>query len=588
MIDLERDTALLHVTNAYPTTVDVLLQSSDCYKCRLVPVASLSNGGTADVITDTVYPANIAVVEQNTSLSLCSISYHFGEYGHYVLNIPPHETSACEISVTQDPADTYLAIWVACGVYAVLVLLFNVFLWVRRRPWLTKLTCWQNDVKDTQRGRQSQDIEMRSNSTPESEQGLTEKKARERLRSLDTFRGLCITVMLFVNFGGGGYWIFQHPTWNGLTIADTVFPWGMRKRTSTRRVVFRVITRSAKLFLVGFFLNAGHGRNDLGTVRVPGVLQRLSIAYLVSGFIECFVGKERKSSDERSRLTNPTLQKIHNALRDIVDNWAPWLLHLLILLIHLIITFLLPVPGCPTGYLGPGGPLLGDGVEYLNCTGGAAGYIDRLILGSHMYQTPTVRVLYKTKVAFDPEGILGSLTTIFNCFLGLQAGKFLVYYKEHSSRVIRWGLWAVLTGLLATLLCKGTQNDGWIPVNKNLWSLSYVFALCSMAYLLLALCYLLVDVKEWWSGWPFYCCGRNSILLFFGEDLTFYWLEVLSIGMNSILLYAGQNILYDYFPFFWRGVPLTHPHLLTMDLVGTTLWVIIAVYLHHIKFYVKI
>eukprot|EP00058_Branchiostoma_floridae_P004891 XP_002590379.1 hypothetical protein BRAFLDRAFT_76652 [Branchiostoma floridae] len=347
MIDLERDTALLHVTNAYPTTVDVLLQSSDCYK----------------------------------------------------------------------------------------------------------------------------DIEMRSNSTPESEQGLTEKKARERLRSLDTFRGF----------------VFIMGTSMALSFR------GMRKRTSTRRVVFRVITRSAKLFLVGFFLNAGHGRNDLGTVRVPGVLQRLSIAYLVSGFIECFVGKERKSSDERSRLTNPTLQKIHNALRDIVDNWAAWLLHLLILVIHLIITFLLPVPGCPTGYLGPGGPLLGDGVEYLNCTGGAAGYIDRLILGSHMYQTPTVRVFYKTKVAFDPEGILGSLTTIFNCFLGLQAGKILVYYKEHSSRIIRWGLWAVL-----------------------------------------------------------------------------------------------MNILYDYFPFFWRGVPLTHPHLLTMDLVGTTLWVIIAVYLHHIKFYVKI
>ncbi|XP_066297735.1 heparan-alpha-glucosaminide N-acetyltransferase-like [Branchiostoma lanceolatum] len=517
MDDLARDTALLHVINAFPTAVDILLQSSDCHQCRLVPVASVSEGSSSDVITDTVYPVNVAAVEQNTSRLLC------------------------------------------------------------RRPWFTKLAFWRKDNDDTEGGRSSQDVEMQSNPTAEREQRPTAKK--ERLRSLDTFRGLCLTIMLFVNFGGGGYWIFQHPTWNGLTIADTVFPWfvfimgtsmglsfrSMRKRTSTRGVVFRVIIRSVKLFVVGFFLNAGHGRNDLATVRVPGVLQRFSIAYLVTGLIECFVGKDGKPSDAQSRLTNPTLQKIHNALRDVLDNWAPWILHLLILIMHLIITFLLPVPGCPTGYLGPGGPLLGDGAEYLNCTGGAAGYIDRLMLGSHMYQTPTVRVLYKTQVAFDPEGILGSLTTIFNCFLGLQAGKILVHYKDHGSRVGRWVIWAVLAGVLATLLCKGTKNDGWIPVNKNLWSLSYVLALCSMAYVLLALCYLVVDVKKWWSGWPFYCCG-----------------------MNSILLYAGQNILYDYFPFYWRGVPLTHPHLLTMHLVGTTLWVIIAVYLHHVKFYVKI
>lgn len=72
------------------------------------------------------------------------------------------------------------------------------------------------------------------------------------------------------------------------------------------------------------------------------------------------------------------------------------------MIVHTCITFLLPVPGCPVGYLGPGG--LADDGKYENCTGGAAGYLDRVIFGSHMYKTPSCHVMYETKVAFDPEG----------------------------------------------------------------------------------------------------------------------------------------------------------------------------------------
>ena len=106
------------------------------------------------------------------------------------------------------------------------------------------------------------------------------------------------------------------------------------------------------------------------------------------------------------------------------------------------------VPGCGRGYLGPGG--IGDFGEYMNCTGGAAGYIDMQILGiNHIYGSPTCQGVYLTG-AYDPEGILGNLTSIYLCFLGVQLGRILSTYKDHKGRLIRWVAWGTLWGLLVS------------------------------------------------------------------------------------------------------------------------------------------
>lgn len=76
---------------------------------------------------------------------------------------------------------------------------------------------------------------------------------------------------------------------------------------------------------------------------------------------------------------------------------------LLLVSTHTCLTFLLPVPGCPTGYLGPGG--LADNSSYFNCTGGAAGYIDREVFSvNHIYQNPTSQKIYHSDIPYDPEG----------------------------------------------------------------------------------------------------------------------------------------------------------------------------------------
>lgn len=90
-------------------------------------------------------------------------------------------------------------------------------------------------------------------------------------------------------------------------------------------------------------------------------------------------------------------------VRDIIDNWAQWLIILAIMTVHTLITFLLPVPGCPAGYLGPGG--YDHYGKFTNCTGGAAGYIDRHVFGKHMY-SKVHNPVYGHILPHDPEGTL--------------------------------------------------------------------------------------------------------------------------------------------------------------------------------------
>lgn len=98
--------------------------------------------------------------------------------------------------------------------------------------------------------------------------------------------------------------------------------------------------------------------------------------------------------------------------------------------------------------MGAGG--LEKGGQFANCTGGAARYIDQFVFGTnHIYQRPTTRAIYSTTVAFDPEGILGSLTCVLCAYLGAQAGKVLLYFHANRQRILRWMLWSIMTVSIA-------------------------------------------------------------------------------------------------------------------------------------------
>lgn len=125
------------------------------------------------------------------------------------------------------------------------------------------------------------------------------------------------------------------------------------------------------------------------------------------------------------------------------------------------------------GYVGPGGLHLFENWDKYkdpkSCNGGAAGYIDfKVLTKNHIYEYPTNLELYDTGI-YDPEGILGFLTTVLMVWLGVQAGSTMMVFPKFKSRVLRWSIWAIMTGALTALLCGAKQTDGWIPINKNLW-----------------------------------------------------------------------------------------------------------------------
>ena len=110
----------------------------------------------------------------------------------------------------------------------------------------------------------------------------------------------------------------------------------------------------------------------------------------------------------------------------------------------------MPVPGCPTGYLGPGG--LHENSQYYNCTGGAARWIDIKLFGHrHIFEHVTSREIFQIEtyygfkndeiIQYDPCGLLGSINSIVIVFLGLQAGKILTHHKNDKHRLLWFFFW---------------------------------------------------------------------------------------------------------------------------------------------------
>ncbi|XP_070543921.1 heparan-alpha-glucosaminide N-acetyltransferase-like isoform X2 [Ptychodera flava] len=476
------DTAYLYINSTVKVDLDIFGQTTECYQCALMSLTSIRPAGSTVLRVNTTWPTEIFVQDKSQSQS-CNKTYHFGQSGHYVLWIFPVNTEngshfECNIVEAKSPVDIYIPIYIAIAVYVGVLILYIVWKQIYRKKLLKKIFyCLETDRLV------NSDLGSPNNIAPSNSVALEsvkkpEKPKSARLKSLDTFRGISIVVMIFANLGGGEYWFFKHSRWNGLTIADLVFPWFVfimgtsivlaynalyKKGATMRGIFFKIIKRTIILFAIGVILGTGKDRNgvDLQSIRIPGVLQRFSICYFVVATVEMLT----------ARIDDPHRYKWFHPIRDFVHLWLHWLVALLLLALYLCLAFLLPVPGCPMGYFGPGGALVFglNRTSLLNCTGGSAGYIDKYIFGeNHIYQHPTCKDLYQTG-PYDPEGILGSITSIFITFLGVLAGKVLLVYPDWVSRTKRWILWAIILGSIAAILCDFSQNEGTVPINKNLW-----------------------------------------------------------------------------------------------------------------------
>lgn len=322
-----------------------------------------------------------------------------------------------------------------------------------------------------------------------------------RLDCLDTFRGICLALMIFVNYGGGHYWYTEHSAWNGFTIADLLFPWFMwvmgcsmalsmrslyvldmpeGKAENVTKVWYRVARRSAILFALGLFLGNGNYVTR-GHWRVPGVLQYFAVSYfLVSATM--IVARKQTRALLQSMTSSTTAPVMSERESDDECTWGTCAslpcfpfsayryelaIQCTLFSVYIIICLFAPsFPGCPAGYNGPGG--ISQGGRFSDCTGGVHRYLDLAVLGyERIYHHPTCIDLYDC-LPYDPEGLLGSLGATFLTFLGLMTGRVLLHTSEARpwDRVSRWLFWGMFLTLLAGMLCGFTREEGLIPINK--------------------------------------------------------------------------------------------------------------------------
>jgi predicted acyltransferase len=300
-----------------------------------------------------------------------------------------------------------------------------------------------------------------------------------RLESLDVFRGLTIAGMVLVNNPGTWsniYWPLTHAEWHGWTPTDLVFPFflfivgvsitlafGRRVEEGgvTRDLYLKVVKRTAIIFGLGLFLN-GFPYFQLSTIRIPGVLQRIAICYLIASLIF---------------LTT----KLRTQL----------LIALALLIVYWLVMTRIAAPGFAAGDLSKEGSI--------------ASFIDRVILGPHIWRQGKV---------YDPEGLLSTIPAVSTTLLGVLTGHWLRSERTRIEKVV--GMF--IAGAVCVVL--GWAWNPFFPINKALWTSSYVLFTAGLALQLFALCYWVIDIKGYrrWA-WPFEVFGVNALALFVGSGL---------------------------------------------------------------------
>lgn len=302
-------------------------------------------------------------------------------------------------------------------------------------------------------------------------------KSTGRLVSLDIFRGMTITFMIIVNTPGSWQYVYsplKHASWHGCTPTDLVFPFflfivGMSTFYSLKKYgsevnassIFRIVRRIITIFAIGLFLNIfPYFGRDYSTLRIMGVLQRIAIAYGI-GAIICLIVK-------REHL---------------------WIVIASVLLIY-------------WGLLAFFG-----GSDPYSLEGNFALKVDSAILGkNHLYKG--------FGIPFDPEGILSTITAVCTVIIGYFIGETVSKNSACEKTVLK-----------LLVLGAGSAGLGYLwgmvfPINKALWTSSYVLFTAGIAMGIFAVIYLMADVLKFQKWATFFTIfGLNALFCFFLSGL---------------------------------------------------------------------
>jgi predicted acyltransferase len=343
---------------------------------------------------------------------------------------------------------------------------------------------------------------------------LTEKKipGPARVLSVDVLRGLTIAFMILVNDPGDWEHVFpplDHAPWNGWTLTDLVFPTFLfligasiifsldartRKGDCRKTLSGHVILRCLKILLLQYIL-VFFPYMHYHTMRLYGVLPRIALCYLLAGLILIATSKLK------SRV--PVLIAIVATL--LIGYWA-------------LLRFV-PVPGAvlsASGIASAGLP--GRDIPFMDSTQNLTSWLDRAAMAFTQRWLHTGRLYLAAR---DPEGLLSTLPAVASTLLGALTGLWMrqTHGPRGSIALRNMQLRLGLAGILGVVA--GTAWSPWFPINKNLWTSSYVLLAAGWAALALALLSLLVDRRpEPWprwlriSTWPWFVFGSNAIAAF--------------------------------------------------------------------------
>lgn len=372
--------------------------------------------------------------------------------------------------------------------------------------------------------------------------------SQDRLTSLDAFRGLTIAAMILVNNPGTSQFVFpplRHAEWHGWTPTDLIFPFFLfivgvslamslsgRKESGTglAPIYIKIFKRSAILFALGLFLYL-FPRFHLAGMRIPGVLQRIAVCFLLASIIYL-------STDKKVRFGLAYRLGIIAVL--IIGYW--------------LALKLIPVPG--------------HGAGVLTYEGNLPAYIDNKLMPGHLYE-PT----------FDPEGLLSTLPALATALIGTLIGDVL-----RSTRTLSFKN-SALVGLGLVLTPLGLFLDRWMPINKKIWTSSYVIFTAGAALLLLAACFFLMEIlrlRAW--AFPFLVFGTNAILVYVGSGMMARLIRLVHVSSagGSVLL---QEHVHSRFLAPWAG-----PYIgsLIWPIILLLIWFFILLPLYKNKIFIKI
>ena len=343
-----------------------------------------------------------------------------------------------------------------------------------------------------------------------------------RLSSLDVFRGITIAAMILANMAGVAddvYRPLSHSEWHGCTPTDLIFPFFLfivgvamtfslskysEENKPTQAVYLRILRRTAILFILGLVLNGFWNKGvwtfDLSSIRLMGVLQRIALTYLFSSLI--VLKLPRKSQ---------------------------WLVAGGLLITYWLTMMYIPVPDYGAGVL--------------TREGNFGAFIDRLIIPkAHLYKGDGFNFMG------DPEGLFSTIPAIVSVLAGYFTGEWIKDKKQATSQT---SMDLVLFGLCCLVIA--IIWDVAFPINKKIWTSSYVLFTSGWALMLLAACYELIEVRliKRWSK-PFEIMGLNAIALFVASVFLIKIIAKTQLGTGETAV-SIYNWIYKNIFASWAG-----------------------------------